>query len=229
MSMEEWRERGVKELKEGTINNVGIDIDFGGSCNLKCVECYERDPELELVPKKFIEVDWLEKILFDARDVGAKEIYYLGKDTLYHPKIVEMTEKACDLGFYTLLITNGVRFGYDEKLCRKIADVGAGVVQQLRVIGDDENTAEVLGHVQGIPKENRKYHLQLINKSWSNVMKYFPKDKIIAQSCLTRSLAKSGQAFKVYEFCREKILNLLWNVLGRLIKFFRGVAKTISP
>jgi uncharacterized Fe-S cluster-containing radical SAM superfamily protein len=223
-----FREKLKGKLPIDRINGVGIDTDFGGGCNQKCIQCYKEDPRLPK-NKTFISMDKFEKLLFDAKEAKASETYLLGRDTLLHPEIVSMVKSATDIGFDTLVVTNGLMFGVNEHLCRQIADTGSGLVQQIRVIGNDGNTAETLGYVHGIPKPMRKQHLRLVNTAIQRILEYFPADRIVAQCCLNRTLVDAEQVFKVYDFCLRNHLKPVMEVIKPTTGFFeRGHPDDLS-
>ena len=119
-------------------------IELSTYCNYDCIYCFRR----RWINKQYRYMDksLATKILEEARNIGVKKISFSGwGEPLLHPHIMEIIEKAKNLGFEVLLNTNGyfldkyIDFFYEIELDEITVSIDApheDVYRLIRIGGD---------------------------------------------------------------------------------------------
>lgn len=83
-----------------SVNRISFEIT--NACNLSCIHCL-RDDSLS---KKYLPVEYLEKVLVQAKRYGTTQIVLTGGEPLLHPKIEEMVDHIVGHGYLWHIVTN---------------------------------------------------------------------------------------------------------------------------
>ncbi len=87
-------------------------LEITGKCVCNCFHCYAEGL------KKFpdMPLEEAELILKTARGIGFNKVYIVGGEPMLHKNIVEICQKAKELGFFTILVTNGYKLDSRETI-----------------------------------------------------------------------------------------------------------------
>ena len=113
-----------------------ILLELTHKCPLECPYCYNQ-MDFAKIGDTMQKEDWF-RVMEQAREMGAVQIGFSGGEPLLNKDLVEIVQKASDLGFYTNLITSGV--GAQEGIAQKLANAGLKTVQ----IGIQSHDPEVV-------------------------------------------------------------------------------------
>lgn len=123
-----------EELKQRAFDKcipLNITFELTLRCNLKCVHCYNFDREQPYLPLKKREEelsdDEVFRILGELRDEGCLYLALSGGESLVHPRILDFTRAAAELGMMVTIKSNGLLL--DAEWARKLADHGAASVE----------------------------------------------------------------------------------------------------
>lgn len=83
-----------------SVNRISFEIT--NACNLKCIHCLRDDS----FNKKYLPVEYLEKVLVQAKRYGTTQIILTGGEPLLHPKIEEMIDRIVHHGYLWHIVTN---------------------------------------------------------------------------------------------------------------------------
>ena len=91
-----------------SIVESGLDIlalSFTNRCNLNCTHCgYDN---LNRNEQDEMPVDFFERILVEGKALGVSAVNITGGEIFIRPECETLIRKACDLGFYITLESNG--------------------------------------------------------------------------------------------------------------------------
>lgn len=117
------------------------DLALTYACNNACKHCYvAREPgdvaELGLE-------EW-KKVLSTLWQVGVPHVCFTGGEATLSPHLVDLVERAEDIGLVTGLLTNGRRLS-DSKLARRLVEAGLDHVQITLESHDEKVHDEMVG------------------------------------------------------------------------------------
>ncbi|HBT2490130.1 TPA: pyrroloquinoline quinone biosynthesis protein PqqE [Klebsiella aerogenes] len=118
-------------------------------CPLQCPYCsnpldFSRQ-EKELTTKQWIEV------FRQARSIGSVQLGFSGGEPLVRKDLPELITAACDLGFYTNLITSGI--GLTEKKLQILSDAGLDHIQLSFQASDEILNAALAGSTKAFKQK----------------------------------------------------------------------------
>ena len=94
-------------------------------CPLHCVFCY-NPVNYDSIKSELTTAEWI-RVMQEARALGAAQLGFSGGEPLLRDDLEELVVQACELGFYTNLITSGV--GLNEKRIAALKAAGLDHIQ----------------------------------------------------------------------------------------------------
>ncbi len=117
------------------------DLALTYECNNKCQHCYVARKPDEIKPLGLEE--W-KQVLGKLWDAGVPHVCFTGGEATMSPYLVEMIEKAEDIGMITGLLTNGRKLA-DREYVRKLCAAGLDHVQITLESHDEKVHDEMVG------------------------------------------------------------------------------------
>ena len=100
--------------------NVNIAwLTINRNCNLRCSWCYAQEFWNNSNNMSYQLAKQLIDLLYQA---GVRKVYFIGGEPTLHPDFFKMLTYARELGFESVIVTNGVLLGNDS-FCKKIVDM----------------------------------------------------------------------------------------------------------
>ena len=91
-------------------------LEISGKCVCNCFHCYadilKKYPDMTTIESK--------QYLHIAKEIGFDKVYIVGGEPMLHPNIIEICKQAKELGFFTILVTNGYRLNQEEIVKRLV-------------------------------------------------------------------------------------------------------------
>jgi len=83
-----------------------LEVELTNRCNLECRYCYNSSSRSWRVPD--VPVEFVTRLLAEAREAGIRQISWLGGEPLLYPHVQEVLEASRSQGIENVLFTNGV-------------------------------------------------------------------------------------------------------------------------
>ena len=93
-----------------------VTIELTSKCNFKCRHCYISNFTNEGLP-----LITIEKVLSDARNLGAYSVVYTGGEVLLREDFIDIIEFTRKRGFSVNILSNG--YILNEKIVKKLSDL----------------------------------------------------------------------------------------------------------
>jgi MoaA/NifB/PqqE/SkfB family radical SAM enzyme len=97
-----------------SVSNYGprrLTIELTNICNLHCSYCLRDEDALYHTPANFLDADFLEKLVGEARQVmGITNLIFTGGEPTLHPQFSKLIEMAEANGLMVSFVTNGWHF-----------------------------------------------------------------------------------------------------------------------
>lgn len=140
---------GLFAPKEFTFVSPKKDLDFvwlelTEACNLRCRHCYEGDTHKD-DPEESLSFDEWKDVIQQLKNVGCKEIEFIGGEPTVHPHFFELLEFAVSLGHNVDIYTNLQVFDY--KLLHVIKE--HDIVVHFSIYGDTAAMHDAITRRQG--------------------------------------------------------------------------------
>ncbi len=174
----------LDKIRYGPVDYV--DIAITGKCNLKCKHCYQGDQ------KYSYEIDYktIEKIVYDAYDLGVIGIVLTGGEPTLHPNFVDIIKLLDELNFRWTLVTNG---NYNNKLNKYILKY---------------KPVEVAFSLDGLKPEYEKFR---IGGDWNKIIeniKTISKEVITQVNCTLNKYTNNTKYLEKFEKFVKEVLNV---------------------
>lgn len=111
---------------------LSMEIEFTRKCNFRCPYCYVpgiQPPENELTAAE------IERVLLQAKDLGARKIIVLGGEPMVYSEIFGRLDFIRKQGLDVEMFTNG--FNITAENARKLYDLGVSVVLKMNTFDPD--------------------------------------------------------------------------------------------
>jgi uncharacterized radical SAM superfamily Fe-S cluster-containing enzyme len=137
---------GMCENHKSAPNFVIMDIT--NRCNLNCPICFANsNKQGRIVEYSYDEVVRIMEYFVKQRPYQAALAQFSGGEPTLHPRIIDLLQKAKDLGFpHRMLNTNGIRMAKDKDFIRKMKDADCGAVY----LSFDGLTPETYKKIRGL-------------------------------------------------------------------------------
>lgn len=106
-------------LNQQTLRPLSLYLHLTERCNLQCTYCYAHPPGKDYGLGKDMPLVLARHALDQAKACGVREVIVTGGEPLCHPEALAVLERAADLGFHVVLLTNGLLI--DAKLAKQLA------------------------------------------------------------------------------------------------------------
>ena len=163
-------------------------LELTHKCPLECTYCYNQ-LDFANTKDEMIKEDWF-RVMEEVRELGAVQLGISGGEPLLNKDIVEIVEKASELGFYTNLITSGV--GAPEGIIGKLKDAGLKTVQ-LGIQSHDKDTMTLVTNHKGAYEQKLKIAKEIKDAGL----------QLIVNTCITRQ--NIHQVGEIIEFADETL------------------------
>ncbi len=160
----------IREAKEhGRL--LSMEIEFNTKCDFQCPYCYVKSDSFF---DKEMDLNQIQDIILQAKNLGAKKIIVLGGEPLIYPHILEVLSFIRNEGLESEMFTNGSQV--NEVIANTLFDLGVNIV--LKMNSFNKETQDMLTGIQGS-------HL-MIKEAIENIQKagYPAKNKYVAVSTI---------------------------------------------
>lgn len=137
----DFTDEEIKIAKE-TGKLLSMEIEFSTKCDFKCPYCYAKDNTFW---DKELELNQIEDVIIQAKDLGARKIVVLGGEPLVYPHILEVLSFIHELGLEIEMFTNGSQI--NEVVANTLFDLGVNVV--LKMNSFKKEIQDTLTGIQG--------------------------------------------------------------------------------
>lgn len=191
-----------------------IEIEVSRFCNYSCVYCYSNSGKGAINQNPEV----IKSLLYQAKDYGIKEIYWIGGEPLLYPQMGELLALSKALGFRNMLATNGspindknaeTIISFVDVLYFHLDSLDPAAISKLQSINIKQAKTRIKNSIRGIERlinagyDPKKIRLScVLNKEtitglrdlldWAILEKGFHTSTLIPVACI-------GRATKVYE------------------------------
>lgn len=100
--------------REYVFPQIGNEINFvwlelTEACNLRCLHCYEGDEHKDILKERLTFNQWL-NILDQLKELGCKNVEFIGGEPTVYPYFFELLEYACSIGLNVDVYSNLLLF-----------------------------------------------------------------------------------------------------------------------
>jgi MoaA/NifB/PqqE/SkfB family radical SAM enzyme len=82
-----------------------LEIELTNVCNQECLYCYNWSRRQSATPH--LQLENVSRWLYEAHNVGVREIFWLGGEPLSYPHLEKVLEISVDIGMSNTILTNG--------------------------------------------------------------------------------------------------------------------------
>ena len=111
-------------IKNGRL--LSMEIEFSTKCNFQCPYCYAKDDSFW---HKELELEQIEDVIIQAKDLGARKIIILGGEPLVYTHILEVLSFIRKQHLEVEMFTNGSQI--NEVVANTLFDLGINVVLKM--------------------------------------------------------------------------------------------------
>lgn len=123
-------------------------IELTYQCNERCSHCYLENFKDD-TNRTLSLIEW-KKVLAELKSGGVLYLDLIGGEPMLHPHFWEILEEAVSLGFFTGIISNGLKI--DETAADRFSDLGVSNIT-LSLYSLDENIHDKMTNVRGSHKK----------------------------------------------------------------------------
>lgn len=123
---------------------LAVLLELTHRCPLQCPYC-SNPLELEASSKELTTAEWL-RVLDELAEIGVLQVHFSGGEPTARKDLVQLVQRASDLGLYSNLITSAVMLTRDK--LQALADAGLNHVQ-ISVQGAEPVVADRVGGYKG--------------------------------------------------------------------------------